>query len=111
MGAKGPVQYSPLSQEKAVELGAEMLGEFFLYASAASYIFYEYWKGLQKDKERDNTQDEQGESLSALQSRIVAMEKEMKVLNVKLNELTKVQVSLNDKSISNTVSNKKIDKK
>lgn len=86
MGAKGAVEYRPLSQDKAVELGAEMLGEFFIYMTAASYIFYEYWKGIQKDRERDSTQDEQGTSLDLLEERMRAIENELKKMSEQFNE-------------------------
>lgn len=89
MGAKGSVEYKPLSEEKAVELGAEMLGEFFIYMMAASYIFYEYWKGIKKDKERDSTQDEQGTSLNMLEKRTRVMETEMKTLSDQMRDIEK----------------------
>ena len=97
MGAKGSVEYRPLSQEKAVELGAEMLGEFFIYTTAASYIFYEYWKGMQKDKERDSTQDEQGTSLDLLEERMRAIENELKKISEQLNETKKEATRMTEK--------------
>ena len=87
MGAKGPIEYAPLSEEKAIEIGSEMLGELFLYTTAASYIVYEYWKGVTKDKERDATQDEQGESLKILSKRLKILEDDIKKLNGRLEKI------------------------
>ena len=42
MGMKGKVEYKPLSEERAVEIGSEILGETFLYSMAAACIVYEY---------------------------------------------------------------------
>lgn len=90
MGAKGALEYVPLNQEKAVELGAEMLGEFFIYSTAASYIFYEYWKSVSKDKERDETQDEQGMSLNILNGKVKILEEDIERLK---NEMEKIKAT------------------
>jgi hypothetical protein len=87
MGAKGQVEYTPLSYEKSVEVGSEMFGEFFIYSVAAGIIFYEYWKSMNKDKERDETQDEQGESLDILNSKVILLEKEIEQLKISLDQV------------------------
>ncbi len=70
MGAKGKVEYARLSDEKAAEIGAEMLGESFLYGVAASYMLYEYWKSIKKGIEKDtNTSD----NISDLHEQIVKL--------------------------------------
>ena len=70
MGAKGKVEYVPLSDEKAAEVGAEMLGEAFLYSVAASYMLYEYYKSIKKGIEKEtNTSD----NISDLQEQIATL--------------------------------------
>ena len=58
MGSSGRVEYAPLSEERAAEIGAEMIGEFFVYGTAAGLILYEYWKSVQRGQEKDESQDE-----------------------------------------------------
>ena len=87
MGGKGAIEYAPLSQEKAVELGSEMLGEFFIYATAASYIVYEYVKSKKKDKARDNTQDEQSVTIIKLNELVNQMEGDITVMKNRLQQL------------------------
>ena len=50
MGMKGKVESKPLSEERAVEMGSEIIGEAFLYSVAAAYIVFEYWRSTRKDK-------------------------------------------------------------
>ena len=59
MGMKGKVEYHQLNEERAVELGSEIIGEFFLYTVAASYIVYEYWRSVKKDKKHEEDQSQQ----------------------------------------------------
>lgn len=87
MGGKGAIEYAPLSQEKAVELGSEMLGEFVIYATAASYIIYEYVKSVKKDKARDNTQDEQSVTIIKLNELVSQMEGDITMMKNKIQQL------------------------
>ena len=57
MGAKGSTRPKPLKEEKAIEMGAELLGETFILAVAASILFYEYWRSSQKEAALEATQD------------------------------------------------------
>ena len=59
MGMTGKAEYQPLNEERAVELGSEIIGEFFLYTVAASYIVYEYWRSVKKEQKREEDQLQQ----------------------------------------------------
>lgn len=59
MGMKGTAVYQPLKEERAVELGSEILGEMFLYTLAASYIVYEYWHSVKREQKKEEDQSNQ----------------------------------------------------
>ena len=71
------MEYAPLNEQKAVEVGAEMLGELFLYSTAASFIFYEYWRSAKKDEIKENATDAILEELT----------NSVKILNKELAEI------------------------
>jgi len=81
MGVTGPTEYKPLKEERAVELGSELIGEVFLYGVAASYIMYEYYKSVKKEQERDDNQDMQ---LAKLHERLKALDVEMDNVKAKV---------------------------
>ena len=57
MGATGPTHTQPLKKEKAVEVGAEIIGEAFIYTVAASFVLFEYWRSGQKEASMEAKQD------------------------------------------------------
>ena len=59
MGMKGTAVYQPLKEDRAVELGSEILGEMFLYTVAASYIVYEYWRSVKREQKKEEDQSNQ----------------------------------------------------
>ena len=81
MGASGSVEYALLSEERAAEIGAEMIGEFFVYGTAASLILYEYWKSVQRGQEKDESQDEK---IRKLDSKLTELEIEVQKLQKQL---------------------------
>ena len=74
MGMKGKMEYQPLSEERAAELGSEILGEAFLYTVAASYIVYEYWNSRRKEQQKTEVQDS---CIAQLQAQTQKLESEM----------------------------------
>lgn len=81
MGIQGPTEIQPLKEEKAVELGAEILGEAFLYGIAASVILYEYYRSVKKEEKRDEDQDR---SIQKLQEELTRLGSEMKQVEQRL---------------------------
>ena len=84
MGMKGKVEYTPLTEERAVERGAEILGETFLYSIAAGYIVYEYWRSGKKEQRKE---DVQNHDISMLQTQVVNLEQQMSQLQQTLDSL------------------------
>ncbi len=88
MGAKGKVEYSRLNDEKSAEVGAEMLGEAFLYGVAASYMLYEYVKSVKKGIEKEtNTND----SIADLQKQMGLLTSQVERLSAIAEKLESVQ--------------------
>ncbi len=56
-GATGHAHTKPLKKEKAIEVGAEILGEAFIYTVAASVILLEYWRTSRKESMLEAEQD------------------------------------------------------
>ena len=90
MGAKGHVEYAALSEEKAVEQGAEMLGELFIYATAAGYIVYEYWKGVKKEHKKESSTNEH---ITELQDKIMQLDNEVALLTTRIRSLEQIKKS------------------
>ena len=90
MGAKGHVEYAPLSEEKAVEQGAEMLGELFIYGTAAGYIVYEYWKGVKKEHKKDSSTSD---NITELQDKIRQLDNEVAQLTTRIRSLEQIKKS------------------
>lgn len=84
MGVKGKADYKALSEERAVELGSEILGETFLYSIAAGYIVYEYWRSVRKEQMK---QDEQNLHISELQAQTAKLEQQVTGLQQTLDTL------------------------
>ena len=56
MGLKKPKSTTPLPEERAVELGADILGEFFIYTVASITIAAEYWRHSRKESRHESAQ-------------------------------------------------------
>ena len=81
MGASGPVEFAPLSEKRAAEIGAEIISEFFVYGTAASIILYEYWKSVQRGQEKDESQDQK---IRKLDFKLKELETEVQKLHKQL---------------------------
>ena len=90
MGATGPTHTQPLKKEKAIEVGAEILGETFIYTVAASFIVFEYWRSSQKEAaleaEQDRDIDTLKDKLKHLSDKLNSLEKKIKQLEGKNNK-------------------------
>lgn len=84
MGVKGKAEYKALSEERAVELGSEILGEAFLFSVAAGYMVYEYWRGVKKEQMK---QDQQNLHISKLQTQTANLERRVAGLQQTMDSL------------------------
>lgn len=81
MGSKAPVEVQPLAEEKAVEMGSELLGELLLFSIGVGYISYEYFKSVQKGKDKEDSQDN---LIAKLNDKVNEMEAQLKSLKIEL---------------------------
>lgn len=85
VGGTGPTHIQPLKEEKAIELGAEFLGELFIYTVASSIIMFEYWRSSRNEAAKEA---EQNEDINILKH---------KLLNIE-DRLSKIETTLHSKS-------------
>jgi len=81
MGSQAPVEVERLSEDKAVQMGSELLGELMLFAVGAGLISYEYIRSTQKAKEKEVAQDDH---IVTLTRRVCTLENELKSIKVEL---------------------------
>ena len=84
MGVKGPTQVHALKEDQAAQIGADLIGEMFVYGTAALAIVYEYWRSTKRDQVKDLSQDEQ---IMALYNRVTELNKEIKDVKNKVSVL------------------------
>ena len=97
MGTTGPTHVKPLTEEKAAELGAEIIGDTFVYSVAALLIIFEYTRSKKKEQDAEDTQNSQ---IAKLNDSMRKLEREMKDIKKRLSDM--------DSKQQNT---KKVDKK
>ena len=81
MGSKAPIEVQPLAEERAVEMGSELLGEILLFSVGVGYIGYEYLKSIQKGKHKEDSQDN---LIAKLSDRVNTMETQLKSIEQEL---------------------------
>ena len=70
MGAKGPAQVQPLKEERAIEVGAELIGEAFIFSVAAAFVLYEYNKSVKKEAAKEGERKKDMEKMRAQLDRL-----------------------------------------
>lgn len=81
MGSKAPIEVQPLTAEKAVEMGSELLGELLLFSVGVTYISYEYFRSVQKGRHKEDSQDN---LIAKLNDRVNVMETQLKSIKIEL---------------------------
>ena len=84
MGTTGHTQIKRLSEDMAAELGAEILGDTFVYSVAASVIIFEYYRSKKKEQDAEDTQNTQ---IAKLNDSIRKLEREMKDVKKRLDNI------------------------
>lgn len=89
MGTTGPTHAKPLSDERAAELGAEIIGDTFVYAVAASLIIFEYHRSVRKEQAAEETQNSEiarlSESVGRLENELQNIRNSIENLSSKSN--------------------------
>ena len=84
MGTTGPTHVKPLTEERAAELGAEIIGDTFVYSVAASLIIFEYVRSKKKEQDAEDTQNNQ---IAKLNDSMQRLEREMKDIKKRLSDM------------------------
>ena len=88
VGGTGPTHIKPLKEDKAVETGAELLGELFIYAVASSFLLFEYWRSSRREAKIDAEQDK---DIDVLQLEVVELTRTLAIMNDRILHLEKYQ--------------------
>ena len=84
MGTTGPTHVKPLTEEKAAELGAEIIGDTFVYGVAASIVIFEYVRSKKKEQDAEDSQNDQ---IANLNDSMQRLEREMKDIKKRLGDM------------------------
>ncbi|XP_058958446.2 optic atrophy 3 protein homolog [Pocillopora verrucosa] len=87
MGLAGPEKVPPLSEQKAVDVGAELLGESLVFGVAAALLFLEYRRGQKKEEAKEQKQNEK---LFELHSQLKELELLVETNAAQVRELTRL---------------------
>lgn len=74
MGWNKKIEVKPLSEEAAVNLGAELLGEFVIFSVAVGTLYAEVRRGQAKDRRKE---EDQNAKLVMLQEQITELSVEL----------------------------------
>ena len=99
MGLKGPVNVKELNEDKAVELGAEMLGQAVIYGIGAGTIFFEINRSQRKEQQKE---DEQNDKIQLLKETIDNLGLDIEHQAAQIRELTRLIHSMRGSSNATT---------
>ncbi|XP_078001029.1 optic atrophy 3 protein homolog [Glandiceps talaboti] len=100
----------PLSEQSAVELGAEIIGETFIFTVGVGILVAEYWRQARNEQHKE---DKQNDSILELQSQVEELHFVMERQDAKLRELNRRLAYLDHgkQKPVNTLSNEKVTEK
>ncbi|XP_038075070.1 optic atrophy 3 protein homolog [Patiria miniata] len=91
LGLGKATKVEPLTEEAAVEQGAEIIGETFLFAVAVGTIAFEYYRQQRKDQKHEG---EQTSAITELQQRVEELGITIEEQDAKIRELNRQVVGL-----------------
>lgn len=80
-------QVKPLSDEMAVALAADMLGEFVIFGMASLCLWLEYRRQVRKDSTKEDVQNQR---LVGLEKQVSEMSLQFEEQSARLKELTRL---------------------
>jgi optic atrophy 3 protein len=84
LGFGKPVQVAPLSEQMAVELGSEILGETIVFSIAAAALIFEYNRSATKTKAKE---DKLMERLKSAEDRLMEAQARAEQQEIKIQDL------------------------
>merc|ERR1712142_67456 len=92
----------PLTEEAAVDNGAEILGEFFIYTVGVYFIFLELRRSSRKEDAKEAKLEN---TLISLDERVISLENNIFLMNERVNKLVEnldtLQLTLNNQKTEN----------
>ena len=96
MGLAGPVEVRPLKDNVAIETGADMFGEIFVFSIGAGILAAEYYRSSKKEAAREEAQMNQ---LSELKVRMDQLGGTLHHMEEQLTELKAKVNTVKDKTL------------
>ena len=87
MGLSGPDKVQPLSEQKAVDVGSELLGEALIFGIATVMLVFEYRRGQRKEETKE---DLQNQKIIDLQNQVKELELTLETNSAQVRELTRL---------------------
>lgn len=87
MGLSGPDKVQPLSEQKAVDVGSELLGESLIFGIATVMLVFEYRRGQRKEETKE---DLQNQKIIDLQNQVKELELTLETNSAQVRELTRL---------------------
>lgn len=87
LGLGKATEVAPLSEEAAVELGAEMIGETFIFTVAVGCLAFEYWRQARKEAKHENKQTD---AIDRLESRVNELGMLLEQQDARLREMNRI---------------------
>ena len=93
MGLSGPEKVPPLSEQVAIDVGAELLGESLIFGIATLTLYFEYRRGVKKE---ENKEEKQNQRLTDLQNQVKELELTVETNAAQVRELTRLVHSIKE---------------
>ena len=103
MGLGKTKEVKPLTEEMAVDLGADMLGEIFIFTVGVSLLSAEYWRQSRKEAKHESSQDVR---LRELEDTVFDMRLMVEEQSAQIRELNRLVQSL-PKKLPETIKDSK----
>ena len=87
MGFKGHLDVKPLSEEAAVELAADMLGEIVVFGIAVGILYVESLRSQAKDQAKE---DKQIDKIDSLEKQLTDLGIQVERQSAQIRELTRI---------------------
>ena len=100
MGLGKPTDVKPLSDEMAVELGAEMLGEVIIFTMGAAIIYLEYRRQANNEQRKEDNQNDKLVELDAKVTDLAVMTEQQ---DARIRELVRLVESMHGRSIPGNI--------
>lgn len=95
LGLSRATEVQRLNEEMAVELGAEMLGEFVIFSIAASTIYFEYQRSAVKEKLKE---EEKQREVLELQQAVTELGIVTEVQTAEIRQLQRTLFDLDERT-------------